>query len=214
MIRLTVEDCVVNSLSFTQAGPFSVKEESSDSFTFDAYQQDPAGCAYPISYAPTLADGSDLPSFISFDEATRTFTTSPDSGDHGEYTVIVTPSLDGYGGSLPPYSPASTHQEITFDVTGCVDSLLYSGSGPHTMDTGTSLAFTYSEYAMTNSEGTTCTYDITYTAQMSDGSPLPAWLVFDEATRTFQADPGTSNFGDYEIEVLATIDGYSEPYST
>ncbi|NJO13651.1 MAG: hypothetical protein HC872_09515, partial [Gammaproteobacteria bacterium] len=46
---------------------------------------------------------------------------------------------------------------------------------------------------------------LTYSATLSDGSALPSWLVFDEATRTFSG-AATADYTDatFEIRVLAT----------
>ena len=40
-------------------------------------------------------------------------------------------------------------------------------------------------------------------ARLSDGRPLPAWLSFDAATRTFSGSPGDPDVGDWSIEVTA-----------
>jgi len=71
---VTVEDCVVESIDFTQLGTQSIPEETTGTFTFDDYSQVPSGCSYPFSYTAKLADGSPLPAWIAFDQATRTFT--------------------------------------------------------------------------------------------------------------------------------------------
>ncbi|MCI4661886.1 MAG: Ig-like domain-containing protein [Neomegalonema sp.] len=45
---------------------------------------------------------------------------------------------------------------------------------------------------------------LTLTATLADGSPLPSWLVFDPATQSFAADPGSNDFGSYNVTVRAT----------
>ncbi|MGM0945385.1 MAG: MBG domain-containing protein [Bacteroidota bacterium] len=44
---------------------------------------------------------------------------------------------------------------------------------------------------------------MTYTAELNDGSPLPAWLVFDPLTRTFSGTPLNDNIGIMSIDVIA-----------
>jgi VCBS repeat-containing protein len=44
---------------------------------------------------------------------------------------------------------------------------------------------------------------LTYTATLSDDSPLPAWLSFDSATRTFSGTPANGDVGAIDIKVTA-----------
>ncbi len=43
-----------------------------------------------------------------------------------------------------------------------------------------------------------------YSASRSDATPLPQWLRFDAATRTFTAEPSTDAIGSVQVRVLAT----------
>ena len=45
---------------------------------------------------------------------------------------------------------------------------------------------------------------LTYTATAADGSPLPAWLTFNAATRTFSGTPAAANVGTLSVKVSAT----------
>ena len=45
---------------------------------------------------------------------------------------------------------------------------------------------------------------LTYTATAADGSPLPAWLTFNAATRTFSGTPTAANVGTLSVKVSAT----------
>ena len=45
---------------------------------------------------------------------------------------------------------------------------------------------------------------LAYTAELADGSPLPAWLTFNPATRQFTGTPTTADAGTIEIRVIAT----------
>lgn len=55
---------------------------------------DPDGDA--LAYSATLSDGGGLPSWLSFDATTATFSGTPGSGDAGTFSVVVTAS-DGSG---------------------------------------------------------------------------------------------------------------------
>ncbi len=54
--------------------------------------------------------------------------------------------------------------------------------------------------AFSNTEGDQM---ITYTATMSDGSPLPAWVKFDQASGIFVVNAGKGHAGSLEIRVMA-----------
>jgi Ca2+-binding RTX toxin-like protein len=45
---------------------------------------------------------------------------------------------------------------------------------------------------------------LNYTASLSGGAALPAWLQFDAATRTFQGTPGNADVGQLTVRVTAT----------
>ncbi len=50
---------------------------------------------------------------------------------------------------------------------------------------------------------------LAYAARLADGSPLPAWLGFDSATRTFSGTPPRDFNGSIDLEVTATARGVS-----
>ena len=50
--------------------------------------------AIALTYAATLADGSTLPSWLSFDASSRTFSGTPSNGDVGAIDIKVT-ATDG-----------------------------------------------------------------------------------------------------------------------
>ncbi|MBD0682871.1 putative Ig domain-containing protein, partial [Pseudomonas sp. PSB11] len=48
---------------------------------------------------------------------------------------------------------------------------------------------------------------LTYSAILADGSPLPSWLSFDAASRSFSGTPGNGEVGSLSIKVIATDRG-------
>ncbi|MEM8783495.1 MAG: putative Ig domain-containing protein, partial [Planctomycetota bacterium] len=50
---------------------------------------------------------------------------------------------------------------------------------------------------------------LTYTATLANGDPLPAWLSFDDTTRTFSGTPDNGDVGSIDLRVTAT-DGSGE----
>ena len=50
---------------------------------------------------------------------------------------------------------------------------------------------------------------LVYSAQLSDGNALPAWLFFNAATRAFSGTPGAANVGSLSVRVAASDGGLS-----
>ena len=46
--------------------------------------------------------------------------------------------------------------------------------------------------------------NVTYSAEMSDGSSLPAWINFNASERTFNLNPLVNDIGDYTIKIVGT----------
>ena len=47
-------------------------------------------------------------------------------------------------------------------------------------------------------------FSMSYAATLSDGSPLPGWLSFDSATRTFSGTPPQGSIGSLAVKIVAT----------
>ena len=127
-----------------------------------------------LTYTAALSDGGRLPSWLTFDPATRTFTGTPGPGDGGTVRVTVMAS-DGTAtvsdefvlmvtvrNTAPVVATPLADQEVMIDVP-----------------------FTYvvPADAFTDADGD----PLTYAAATRDGGLLPSWLTFDPATRTFTA---------------------------
>ena len=94
----TTEDFTVNVNNLNDAPTLvnaiadqNVAEDSALSFTVpaDAFNDEDGDT---LTYTATLSDGSALPSWLSFDAATQTFTGTPLNGDVGVITIKVTSS--------------------------------------------------------------------------------------------------------------------------
>lgn len=71
-----------------------------------------------LTYSVTLSNGNPLPSWMSFNAATRTLTGTPQGGDFGAYNLKVTAS-DGNGGSVS----ANLSVQVRLDLA---DTVLYA----------------------------------------------------------------------------------------
>ena len=65
---------------------------------------------------------------------------------------------------------------------------------------GAAFAYTFPGNAFTDVDNAV----LTYSAALSTGATLPAWLSFNPATRTFSGTPGVSNVGAIDVRVTAS----------
>ena len=76
------------------------------------------------------------------------------------------------------------------------------------VQTGSQNAIVGSAFSLALPAGTFTDVDagdtLSYTATAADGSPLPAWLAFDAATRTFSGTPTATDVGTLGVKVSAT----------
>ncbi len=131
-----------------------------------------------LSYSATQADGSELPTWLRFDAATRTFSGTPDNSDVGSVSVRLTVS-DRLG--------AQASQTFAIGVSNTNDApevgtVLSNQAGR----TGTALSWQLPSTAFADTDAGDV---LAYSATLSDGSPLPAWLSFDATTGTFSGMP-------------------------
>jgi Ca2+-binding RTX toxin-like protein len=138
-----------------------------------------------------LADGSALPSWLSFDAATGTFSGTPTNGDVGTVSVRVT-ALDGGGASVSDtfdIAVANTNDapELVQPIAdqsataGQAFSMAIAGDAFRDIDAGDSLS---------------------YSVLMADGSALPSWLTFNPDTRTLSGTPDAA--ANLQLQVVAT----------
>ncbi len=170
------------------------------SFTFAASTfADPDGDV--LTFTARLNSGDPLPASISFDSASRSF-----SGTFGQSITLVieVTASDGKGGS------ASTAFSLSFaSQSGNHPPILVNPIPNQLADVGVPFSFTFS----TN---TFADYDkdpLNYFAVLASGNPLPVWLTFNPAARTFSGLPAAADIGILQIEVHA-LDGRGGEAST
>ncbi|KHN92636.1 ig family protein [Pectobacterium actinidiae] len=169
----------------------SVAQDGSLNFTIPAGTfTDPDGDTLTLS--ATLADGSPLPAWLSFNPATGTFSGTPGNGDVGNLSIKVTATDTTH---------ASVSTSFSLTVTNVNDAPVVSGTlPPQSVAQDGSFSFTVPAGTFTDPDGDT----LTLSATLADGSPLPAWLSFNPATGTFSGTPGNADVGSLSIKVTAT----------
>ncbi|PXW41521.1 putative Ig domain-containing protein [Erwinia sp. AG740] len=174
------------AFSFTVPGGTFVDVDSGDTLTLGA----------------TQSDGSALPTWLSFNPSTRTFSGTPGHSDVGNLTIRIT-ATDGSNASVSTTFGLTVNNSnlppvVSNPVTD--QSIAQNGSFNFTVPGGT---FTDPDTGDT----------LTLSATRADGSALPGWLSFNPATRTFSGTPGNGDVGNLTIRVTAT-DGSNASVST
>ncbi len=143
-----------------------------------------------ITYSAAMPDGSALPSWLSCDSATRTFSGTPGADAVGQ-TQVVLWGTDTNGAAKGVYVAIaiSPSNEAPFVAAPLADQPAAAGE--------------VFQYVVPESSFADPAADtLTYSAAMPDGSALPSWLPFDPATRTFS---GTPPEGVLSFEIRVTV---------
>ena len=152
-----------------------------------------------LTYSATLADGSPLPDWLNFDQATATFSGTPPASEGGgvEVLSILIDATDNQG-----------------ELASGIITFLIGGSGPsessapallteiadQAASEGSDFSFEVPAETFQDADGDT----LTYSAKLADGSALPAWLSFNAETRTFSGTPENDDVGTIEVTVTVS----------
>jgi hypothetical protein len=149
-----------------------------------------------LAYSASLADGSALPAWLSFDAVTRTFTGTPDDAQVGSLDLRVTATdsgslsaFDTFTLTIQNVNEAPTVASPIADQSVQEDTLVSIQVPVHTFadqDVGDAL---------------------TYSATLANGNALPTWLSFNANTRTFTGIPDDAQVGSLDLRVTATDSG-------
>ncbi|WP_226099209.1 putative Ig domain-containing protein [Dickeya oryzae] len=165
------------AFSFTVPGGTFVDVDSGDTLTLTA----------------TQSDGSALPTWLSFNPSTRTFSGTPGHSDVGNLTIRVTATDSSNASVSTTFGLTVNNSNLPPVVSNPVidQSIAQNGGFSFTVPAGT---FTDPDTGDT----------LTLSATRADGSALPGWLSFNPATRTFSGTPGNGDVGNLTIRVTAT----------
>jgi Ca2+-binding RTX toxin-like protein len=149
-----------------------------------------------LTYSATLADGSTLPTWLSFNPTTRTLSGTPGNGDVGVLALTVTATDTGNLSAATGF--ALTIQNVNDAPTVAVPL----ADQQATQGTPLSVVVPANTFADVDAGDT-----LTYTAAQADGTSLPTWLSFDPLTRTFSGTPQSGDVGTLDVRVTATDQG-------
>ncbi|HEY1934008.1 MAG TPA: putative Ig domain-containing protein [Acetobacteraceae bacterium] len=129
-----------------------------------------------LTYAATLSNGQALPSWLTFNAATDTFSGTPPAT--AEALAIKVTATDT---SLLSVSD-------TFSVTVVAPPSVTDQTASQTWTEGKAVSLTLPANTFTDPQG----QKLTYTAAQANGQALPSWLTFNAATETFSGTAPTT----------------------
>jgi Ca2+-binding RTX toxin-like protein/pimeloyl-ACP methyl ester carboxylesterase len=146
-----------------------------------------------LTYSASLADDSSLPSWLSFDAVTQTFSGTPTNGDIGVLSLKVTATdqgglsiSDSFDVTVTNVNEAPTIEAAIADQT-IVEADVFNFALP---------VGSFSDADIGDV--------LTYSATLVDDSILPSWLSFDAATQIFSGTPANGDVGVLNLKVVAT----------
>jgi Ca2+-binding RTX toxin-like protein len=144
-----------------------------------------------LTYTATLANGSTLPSWLTFTAATQTFSGTPPANFNGSIDVKITAS----DGSL------TASDVFTLAITPVNDAPVVAALLPDRSSAeDTALSFTLPAGSFTDVDNAV----LNYTAVLSNGAALPSWLTFSASTQTFSGTPPVNFNGSLDVKVTAS----------
>ncbi len=135
-----------------------------------------------VSYAATLADGSELPDWLSFDAATRTFSGIRLRSDVGTTTIRVTATDDDGNTASDDFVLTVEAGEATLEISTIAGTVSVAESADYTTDTDAGLTFrAVADIALTAShftlyEGTSQTASTRFKV-VADASVTNGWKI-------------------------------------
>ncbi|MEJ1416216.1 MAG: putative Ig domain-containing protein [Candidatus Sedimenticola sp. (ex Thyasira tokunagai)] len=178
-------------------------EDATFTFTVpaDIFTDDDVIHGDTLTLSATLADGTDLPPWLSFDAATQVFSGTPQNSDVGGLEVRVT-ATDQTG--------ESASSDFVLSVENSNDTPVVTNVVINQQATE-DITFIFTVPADTFMDDDAIHGDtLTLSATLADGTDLPSWLNFDTATQTFSGTPQNNDVGSLDVRVIATdLDGAS-----
>ena len=146
-----------------------------------------------LSLSATLADGALLPSWLSFDAASQTFSGTPGNSEVGDLAITLL-ATDPSG--------ATAATQLVLSVANLNDAPVVS------IAVANQIALEDAAFNYVIPADIFADIDVgdalTLSATRADGVALPSWLSFNAATRSFSGTPGNGQVGSYSIQLTAT----------
>ncbi|MBH8576028.1 DUF4347 domain-containing protein, partial [Nostocaceae cyanobacterium CENA369] len=143
-----------------------------------------------LTYTAILDNGDPLPSWLTFNANTKTFSGTPTNDNVGSLSIKVT---------VKDIFLATVSDVFTLTVNNVNDppELVQALADQNaTEDAVFSFTIPAGSFKDVDAGDT-----LTYTATLENGDPLPSWLSFDANTQTFSGTPTNDNVGSLNLKV-------------
>ncbi len=144
-----------------------------------------------LTLQATLSDGSDLPTWLTFDTQTLTFSGTPPLNINGDLSITVTAS-DGEFEVSDTFDLTVQSVNDAPAVSAPLENLIYAN--------GEVVSFAIPNDAFSDVDGDT----LTISASLSDGADLPEWLTFDNQSLQFTGEPPSDFSGVLTVQLSAS----------
>ena len=147
-----------------------------------------------LTLSAKLENGQPLPSWLSFDEKTGQFSgTPPSSRTANNYRIAVTATDKG---------GLSARQNFTLSTKPAANQppRVALNLPVQKMNEKSHWQYTIPANAFHDADGDS----LSYSATQADGNPLPKWLNFNAANRTFSGTPGNDDVGNLALRITAS----------
>jgi Ca2+-binding RTX toxin-like protein len=146
-----------------------------------------------LTYSARMADGSALPSWLTFNAATQTLSGTPANGQVGviEIKIIATDKLGATAEDIFKLTIQNTN-DAPILVTPIADQ---------TINANKTFTFTLPAGTFTDIDAGDV---LSYGATLANSAALPTWISFDKATQTFSGKAGIDQVGAINVKITAT----------
>ncbi len=182
----TVTNAIADQ-TLTQDAPFT--------FTLPANTFTDVDAGDTLTYTATLANRSPLPTWLTFNSTTRTFSGTPRSANVGSLDLKVKATdkagITAEDGFIVKVANINRSPVIGTPITPVPQQV--TATQPFTLKIPVG-AFTDPDAGDT----------LTFSASLESGAPLPPWLIFDAKTGLFSGIPDIFSVGNLSLKVNAT----------
>lgn len=171
----------------------TIAEDSALSISIPTTTFADADAGEVLTYSATLESGAPLPSWLSFDAATRTLSGTPTNAEVGSVALNIT-ATDS--------AAQAVSDSFNLTITNVNDApILVTAIADQTATLGNAFTLTLPTSTFSDSDSGD---SLSYTAKLDSGAALPSWLNFDAATLTFSGTPTSGSVGTVSVQVTAT----------
>ena len=197
----SVSDTFDLTVSNTNDAPFvdhaiadqAATEDSAFSFVVPGNAFADVDVGDSLTYSATQANGSALPSWLTFSPTTRAFSGTPLNADVGTVSlkVLATDSTGAFAFDTFDVGVSNTNDAPTLFSAIADQATIEDAAFSFTVPVDT-----FADVDVGDS--------LTYAATRADGSALPSWLGFNAATRTFIGTPVNGDVGTVTLKIVST----------